>query len=471
MDDEKNGLMEDNMHRRRRALMDKWSQFDTGNIKGWKSRKINFLEGIEDDWARGNVAQLLENQLHHYKRMDEATRATQVGSFEKFAFPIIKAVYANLVAADWVSVQPLDVPVGLIFYFNVIAGSNKGNIKKGDALFDAITGPGKKRNYSNEVVEEEFIGTGTGAVKNYTETISYTPIRPSTVSFTDGSQTITDDGQGNLVGDIDEAGANEINYATGVFDLRFASNVGASDTINVDYEYNQEASLDGVPQVELQLTSAPVQARRDSLRARWSIEAQQDLQAYHGISAEAELVAYMTNEILKEINYRILQKIFKAAGAGNTVFDAAAPTGVPFKLHRETFFDSLVKNSNLIFDATQRGEGTWIVVGTKVANILEAMDRFSKIPAPAGIAGVRKTGTLGDWTIYKDPTLDDDRWVMGYKGQSFLDTGYVYAPYLGIYTTDTITLDDMLARKGMAVRTGHKVVNRFMYATGTVTSV
>ena len=86
-----------------------------------------------------------------------------------------------------------------------------------------------------------------------------------------------------------------------------------------------------------------------------------------------------------------------------------------------------------------------------------------------GLAGIRKIGQLGNFDVYKDPTYDFNDWLMGHKGTSFLDTGYIYAPYLQIFTTGTITLDDMISRKGMGMRTGLKVVNSGMYATGQLT--
>jgi hypothetical protein len=71
--------------------------------------------------------------------------------------------------------------------------------------------------------------------------------------------------------------------------------------------------------------------------------------------------------------------------------------------------------------------------------------------------------------VFKDPAMARNTFLMGFKGSSFLDTGYIYAPYLALYVTPTIVLDDMISRKGMMQRTGLKVVNANMYCTGTVT--
>ena len=111
-----------------------------------------------------------------------------------------------------------------------------------------------------------------------------------------------------------------------------------------------------------------------------------------------------------------------------------------------------------------------IVAGTGVCNVLETLSKFkgSSAGSAAGLAGIRKIGDIGEFGVYKHPGYDLNKFLMGHKGTSFLDTGYIYAPYLQLFTTGTITLDDMISRKGMAQRVGLKVVNAGMYATGEV---
>lgn len=200
------------------------------------------------------------------------------------------------------------------------------------------------------------------------------------------------------------------------------------------------------------------------------IEAQQDFQSYHGINAEVELVTFMANEIMKELNYRIVRHINSVAAAGNVIWDRTPAAGVPWIWHKETLYDVFVQASNAIFSRTQRVSGNWIVAGVNVCNVVETLSAFNGSGAPAGIAGIRKIGTLGDFTLYKDPTFDANDFVMGHKGSSFLDTGYIYAPYLALYTSGTIALDDMVARKAMAQRAALKVINAGMYCTGSIVS-
>ncbi len=450
-------------------LAERWSRMPGKYMRGWeKHGTVNFLEGVEDPYRRALTATLLENALQYYNRMDEATRTLQVGTYEKYVFPIIRMVFANLVAADLVSVQPLPAPTGLVFYMDAVAGRTKGKITRGSKIFDAQAGPERSFHYTDEVVENETLGTTTS--DRLTGTLSYQPVRPGTVSLTDGTLVVTDDGNGNLIGDVASGGANTINYATGAYDVTFAASHSDSDVITGTYEYDMEAS-DLVPELEIQLTSSPVVTRSNRLRARWSMESEQDLLAVHGIVAETELVTLMTNRISQEINEKIIRHLRQIAfNASSPVqFDPTPPVGVSYKDHKEIIVDAFTETSNVIFQNTQRVQGNWIVMGMNVANIVETLvPSFVKAPPQAGVAGIRKIGTLGDWECYKDSAYPTNEWLMGAKGGNFLDTGYVHAVYQGLISTPTITLDDFVSRRGLMTRSAQKVVNPRFYARGTL---
>lgn len=451
-----------------RELAESWSRMDGRSIRGYeKYGKIDFLKGVDDDNERAVLARLYENTLHWLKGLDEATRTLQVGPFEKFVFPILRAMMANLVAAELVTVSPLDAPTGLVFYLDAIYGSTKGNIPAGSKAMDVRTGPSQHTHYSDEIIEEESIGTGNGVTTHFTGTLAYMPIRPGTVVITDGTNRINDDGNGNLVGNI--GAASTIAYQNGNFDVTFVAAPADGNAITVNYEYNSEGST-LVPEIDINLTSAPITARRQALKARWSLEAQQDFQSYHGVSAEVELVSVMANLLAKELNYKIVRHLMQVASAAGITWDRSpAAGGVPWIWHKESLYDAFIMQSNYIFQATQRAQGNWIVASTDVSSIVETLSRFTRSGSVGtSVAGVRKIGTLDDFTIYKDPTMEDHHWLMGYKGSSFLDTGYVHAPYLQVYTTNTIVLDDMIARKAMAMRSGQKVINSRMYSVGTL---
>ena len=460
------------------ALAESWSNKRGADIRGFENHKtVNFMEGLENasDWDRATVAQLLENTHNWLRGMEESTRTLNVGSFEKFVFPILRAVMANLVVQDLVTVSALDAPTGLLFYFDAIFGSNKGNIRKGDKANDVRRGPSQSYNYSGEVVEEEPLSTGTGATAVFgggASVLGYKPVRAGTLTITDGTQVVNDNGNGALVGDIG-AGTNTINYATGAYTVTFAANPDNGAAITATYEYNSEANV-GTPEVDIQLTSAMVTARTQKLRANWSLEAQQDFQSYHGVNAETEIVAFIANLIAKEINYGIIRHIDEIADAGSVTWDRTPPAGVPWIWHKESLYDAFVQDSNLIFSRTQRALGNKVVAGVGVCNVIETLSKFKgEGSGSGGGAGIVKIGKFGDFDIYKHPgmpgrgaTPGTNCWWMGHKGDSFLDTGYIWAPYLAAFTTGTIVLDDMIARKAMGSRNARKVVNAGMFAQG-----
>lgn len=459
------------LHQQGLMLAERWSQFPGKRIRGWeKYENVNFIQGIENPYRRALVGHLLEATYKAFSRLDETTRTLAVGNYEKYVFPIIRMVYSNLVAADLVSVQPLPGPSGLIFYYDAVAGVTKGSINKGDKLFDSKLGPEQSYHYTDEVVENESLGTGTGATAQFTGNLSYSPVRPGTISVTDGSQVATDDGAGNLIGDINGGGNNTINYATGAYDVTFAANPDSGDAITGTYEYNMEAN-DSIPEIEIQLVSAPVVARPNKFRARWSMEAEQDLLATHGMVAETEFVTLMSNRIAQEINQKIIRHLRAIAfnASSPVTFDVNPPTGVSYKDHKEILVDTFVELSNTIFQQTQRIEGTWLIVSVEVANIIETLaPHFVKTPQSSSVSGIRKIGRLGDWDVYKDPSYPANEFLMGHKGGNFLDTGYVHAVYQGLVSTPSITLDDFITRKGMMSRTAQKVVNENFYARGFI---
>jgi hypothetical protein len=186
------------------------------------------------------TAQIMENTARELSMLDETVRAANVGNFDRFAFPLIRAVFPNLVAQDLVSVQPMDGPVGLIFYFDLVYGSNKGRIRSGTPVFSSQTGHPGDDFYSSGDIEDEPLGTGDGATAQFTGSLDYTPVIDRTLVLTDSNQIVNDDGAGNLIGDVNPAGNNTIDYSTGAIDVTFASAPAAAASIVVSYEYDNE---------------------------------------------------------------------------------------------------------------------------------------------------------------------------------------------------------------------------------------
>jgi len=281
--------------------------------------------------------------------------------------------------------------------------------------------------------------------------------------------TLRDNGVGSFTATNITLASGTINYATGVVgDLTFTS-TGAIDAtaILVSYYYNSEGSAN-IPIVDINLSSVTVRAIAHKLRARWSVEAATNLKAIHGMDAESELVALLSEKIRWDIDRRVISDLFTIASAGSVTWNKPAPAAVSYNDHKQTFIDALIEASNLIFRATRRGTGNFVVCGTNVANVVESLYGFR--PQAVAGNGVVFIGTLqGRWSIYKDPYLDADTFMVGWKGSSFLEAGYVFAPYVPLYTTPTYVLDDMLNRKGMMSQYGVKAINGDFYATGSIT--
>lgn len=447
------------------------------------SKWRRFLEAAKVPEAkRPFIARLCENQLTWMSQLDEETRVASIGSFEKFVFPMIRAVYPNLVAQDLVSVQPMEAPTSLVFYRDTRFGSNKGAVKAGDPLFSARTGwnDASGFNYTSEVVENEEIEMSTGTGVSFTGNLAYHPLRPGglVISYlkTNGTAaTLTDDGAGGLIGAAGElAGTNTIDYGTGAYVITFDTGKDpAAGAFTATYDYNSEGYGD-IPQIDLILTSTPVVARPRKLRARWSIEAAAQLKAVHGDEAEVELMTDMANEMRIEVDREIIYDLITLANSNNTsgtitetTFAKAAPSNISLYLHRQSFIYSLIEASNKIFQATRRHGATWLIGGTNVCSIIQGQEGEQFVPAGGDYqgSGVQFIGTLkGQWKVYLDPYMNADEAILGYKGGSFLDSGYVYAPWVPFYATPTIYLDDFVGRKGLFTSYAKKPINGLFYA-------
>jgi len=444
-----------------------------------------WVENVPPEKA-GIIAYLMENQKNWMSGLDEDTRLANIGSYEKFVFPMIKAVYANLVASELVSVQPMQSPTSLVFYKDVRAGTNKGRVKKGDSIYSARTGWNENLgfNYSAEIVEAEQIGVGDASDLTplaAAAALAWTPIRPGsiTISYTASDaaiKTLADDGAGGFTGAAGELGSgNTINYATGAILLTFATaKAPAAAPITATYDFNSEGSST-IPQVDIALTSTPVFSRARKLATRWSIEAAATLKAVHGMDAEVELVTDTANEMRMEVDREIINDLINLATANHgggtgpipeTTFAKAAPTNISIYMHRQSFAYSVIACSNGIFKATRRHQATWILCGINVANIIMGQEgqQFQSAGTVQG-SGVQYVGTFQQlYKVYMDPYMDVDTAIMGYRGDSFLDAGFVYAPWIPFYATPTIYLDDFLGRKGILSHYGKKPVNGLYYA-------
>ena len=250
-----------------------------------------------------------------------------------------------------------------------------------------------------------------------------------------------------------------------------------------------------IPEIDIKVEALPVVAQTRKLRARWSPELAQDLNAYHSLDAEVELTQILSEQIALEIDREVLNDLLTQASAANYYWSRAPgkflnketgvqPTqsqGAPaftgtVREWYETLVETIIDVANQIHRKTLRGSANFIVVGPDVATILEASVLYKPAYNLDGdgqvsgmVIGAEKVGTLSNrFTVYKDPYFPRNKVLVGYKGGSYLETGYVYAPYVPLIVTPTIFApEDFTPRKGVMTRYGKKMVRSDFYGTVT----
>jgi hypothetical protein len=456
------------------------------------------LNGIRDSHNRRATAMLLENQKQHLGSMNEETLSGSVGSFAKYVFPILRRVFPNLIANEIMSVQPMSSPVGAVFFYDYVYSNAKGGVASGDKMIDTFSSM-----YSAEYVAEEAVGSGNGTKVTFTGTLAWTPVRPLdadygwSVTITDGVETFTDNGTGTLTGSA--SGTGTINYTTGEYNITFSVAPLNAASITANYYYNSENNSQ-IPEAELTLTMSEVHAKTRKLKAQWSVEAADDLRAFHGIDAEAELVAGLANEIALEVDREMIDMLIANAQT-TTSWAYTATSGSRWGGEMDSIRNLLTTVGALgakIHRKTKRAPANFIVTTPAVVNMLEQLtthgdyrpafqgnNAFGPLdpqsPSSYGPLtsrfGVMRVGTLmNKYAVYQDPFLSADsstqKALIGLKGQNYMDAGAVYAPYVPIQVTPTF-MDpaNFQSRKGLRTRYAAKVLRPEYYAVVNITGL
>lgn len=424
------------------------------------------------------TAQLLENTRVYLTRMDETTRVVNTGNFVDYGFDLISAIVPNLIATDIVSVQAMEQRVGAIFYLDYLYGNDKGSIRMGSVMNSPFTGVDGEFNYSNDKVNGEVVGTGDGTTTSFSTTLAYTPIRTGTAKVLLDGQVVA--AVASNSSGVDTLAAVNSSGITGTVDLNTGAVAITATTapaqgklLVVDYRYNMDLTSVGFSQVDLDLKSISLEAFPRKLRARWLLDAAYDLKQMKGVDAENELVVAMGSEIKHEIDGDLCSELYRQAGNTGFTWNAQNPsTSLSYNEYKKTIIDKFTEMSNQIFVSTKRVGANFIVAGVNVCNIIETLEDFKAEPlGTRNINGPHLVGTLsGKWKVYKNPFYSPDVFLMGYKGDSWLDAGYVYAPYMPLYTTPTVVMDDFQFRKGLATSYGQVMINNMLYAKGNITN-
>lgn len=416
-----------------------------------------------------------EQAINKFYRLDEATQVPATGvEFKKHAMALISATFPNLIAEELVSVQPMTYKIGQIFFLKYLYGSNKGSIKAGQTAFDRFGVPNRTQNYTSEFIDEEILAeTGAGASSTpITGNLAYVPVRPGTVTITIGGGTIKDNGEGELTGTNVTAGT--IDYNSGAYSITLSS--AASDDVVASYDFNSEYSpAQTIPELNLEVAETTVKARPRKLKTLYSFDAGYDLQMTHGISIDDALAEAAVQSIKTEIDSEIINDLYNQAGLTSTWSKKYDPStmNISKREHDLTFIDEIISAGNAMLTSTRRIKPTFMVVGKWGADVLQSIGAPRFVGSGAvNPNGVYFLGTLdGYLKVYHDPYFNDNQYLLGHKGNSLLDAGYAYCPYLPLMNTQLLMMEDFLGRKGYATSYGKKMVMPQSYIKGVITNV
>jgi hypothetical protein len=449
--------------------------------KRWN--QTGLLNGIEDRGTRSVTSVLLENQ----RLINEtSTDSSDIAQFKRISIPLVRRIYPQLIANKIVSVQPLLGPTGLVYYLRFRYSTNKGStrgatnnsgypgddanslqqLSSGDANLDIF--------YTHQFIQNETTSTDAGVSSTAAYApLEHTPVLAGTVTGTiyvgstavttftidqNGTFTPTDLGSG-LTGTPVSSGS--LNLATGELVINWTGAPAAANHVVISYEYNMECNQD-LPEINLVIESEEIAAKTRKLKAVWSYEAQQDLRSQHNLDAEAELTAVLAQEINLEIDREVLTDLRNNAGTVAS-WDFNTALGDTIKEKYESLYVKIVEVSNVVHRKTLRGGCNWIVTSPEVASIFEtATAGFAPAPSETFTSslGIQYVGTVNSrWRLYKDPLFPTGQMMMGYKGDSYMDSGYFYCPYVPL-TQTPVVLDpeSFCPRKGILTRYGKKLL-------------
>ena len=412
------------------------------------------------------LAVLLHNTQQMLQRTDEATQPADVQNFKKQALALVSAVIPNLIAEELVTVQPLQLKIGQVFFLKYMYGTNKGKVKAGEVAFDRYGRPTNEINYSSEIVEGEEFATGDGAKVNFEGNLSF--IRVRHINAINGIA-VECDAEGKITG----AGVSgTVDLETGKLNIKFNTAPGDGEVIEVDYEYDLESVLPNtIPEVQLQLSETTLKARPRKLKTLYSFDAGQDLMRQQGVDIDESLLEAAVNSIRAEIDAEIINDLWVQAGLTSTWNNAwNKDSGLSKREYNMTFVDEITAAGNAMFEVTRRCQPNFLVVGRLAADALDSIGapRFQGV-ANAGGTGAFFAGVLdGRIRVYKNPYFQANQYLLGYRGDTLIDAGYVYAPYIPIMTTNLLMAEDFVGRRGYATSYAKKMLQPQLYIKGTV---
>ena len=481
-----------------RSMAEKWE--GSGLLDG--------LEGHE----RSGMAVLLENQAGQL--LNEVS-STGNENWAGVALPLVRKVLGQIASKNFVSVQPMNLPAGLVFFMDFQYGTAVGDRTAGDSIYGITSGSGTlprsglygAGRHAYSVNDQTKTGLTVAALRTASAAdLDYETTSSSTVYMVHQMSASAIDANADLSAVrsfvpsgsvVDHSGwlPQFTKLGDGQTTVRFVTPYGAAAQItkvtfskqpatvvgtNQSGDFEDTAGSDiAIPEINLALRSETIAAKTRKLKAVWSPELAQDLNAYHSIDAEAELTGMLSDHISLEVDLEILDMLLvhatttdywsaevgKVYDSGTAAFAATPSAGTAWT--NMTWFQTLgqkmQKVSNRIHQLTLRGGANWAVCSPTVATILETIPGFMAGGDGSELefaAGVTQIGSFQNrYQIYKNPYMTENVVLMGYRGPNFLETGAVYAPYIPLIMTPLVyDPTNFTPRRGVMTRYAKKVV-------------
>lgn len=542
-------------------LMESTEHIAESLVKKWKGTGLlGKLTGRKME----NMSKLLENQAHALRRLNESSVVSDIAAFNKIAFPLVRRTFGRLLANEIVSVQPMNMPSGLLFYLDFVFERTKPGFSftQGGSLYGdrSTVSIAKLQGVGAQQATSGFYNLGSGYSKRFfiasTAAPSYASVTATSVlvsgtlsgfNFTVASSSSVDISQTRqirpaLSGELSAEGGTfrgmtAIKSLTAdslastidpgltqivsssvirIFSTTYLAAASSSALMlpvllapaltrvdDLAYPGTYTGDFEGVseiPQVNIKINSVAVIANTRKLKTVWTPELSQDITAYFNVDPDIELTRVLSESIAIEIDNEILSDLLAGAdvkaawsrkigryvkvNSDGTISvlnfsDASNATYQSVFSTQRDWYNTLVETINVvseeIYKRNLRSGANWIVTSPEVGAILESMDAFHvdivDDPTTQGYSiGIEKIGTIQQrYTVYKNPYFPADKILIGFKGDSFLETGYVYAPYVPLLITPTIfEPNDFTPRKAVMTRYASQMVRPEFYGVITV---
>lgn len=535
-------------------------QSDAARLAG-KWAKTGLLEGLNSEVEKNNMSLILENQAKQLVVESSQTGggiaggSFTAGTGEQWAgvaLPLVRKVFGQIAAKDFVSVQPMSLPSGLVFFLDFQYGGGKaldsgaevdgGKFTTGSGVFgassmygvtdtaaaptDGLYGAGRWT-YSTNVTESNVqaaahtshadgkvftaswkdvgydsglsASVAAGDVKALTIATSSLPnvdLNAARALFVSGTGVVENlSAYNTLDGKVTDhftvfysGSATQPTTEVGAGDANIVYTMAPTDNQRGDFEdgnttLNPENSPIDIPEINVKLKSEAIVAKTKKLKAVWTPEFAQDLNAYHSLDAEAELTSIMSEYISLEIDLEILGMLMENAltleywsAKNNRVVEGNELTVDPYGYYNtqgqwfQTLGTKINKVSNKIHQLTLRGGANFIVCSPTIGTILESIPGFAASDGADADTmnyafGIQKVGNLNQkYQVYKNPYMTENAMLLGFKGSQFLETGATFAPYIPLIMTPLVyDPDTFTPRKGLLTRYAKKMLRPEYY--------